>query len=107
MGLREDRAMARYANGEDAAFEEVYAAVAPRVTKYLRARVRDRRAVDDLVVRTFVVMHEGRASFFVGAEVTPWALAIAERLAEAYEASARRTSWWRDVTRNLRRRDAT
>jgi RNA polymerase sigma-70 factor (ECF subfamily) len=107
MGFREDRAMARYANGEDAAFEEVYAALAPRVIDYLRARVGDKASAEELLVRTFRVMHEGRASFLPGAEVAPWALAIAERLAATYEASVRRTSWWREVTRNLRRRDAT
>src|SRR5215471_19725765 len=103
MGKRADRAMERYAGGEDAAFEELYATLAPRVLEYLRVRVSEKTAAEELTLRTFVLIGEARASYIAGAEVAPWALAIAERLAASYDARARRTSWWREVTRNLRR----
>src|SRR5205814_9797676 len=75
-----DRAMARYASGDDAAFGDVYDAVAPALHRYLARRTRDAALTDDLVQHTFLKMHRNRHHFHDGAEVMPWAFAIGIRL---------------------------
>jgi RNA polymerase sigma-70 factor (ECF subfamily) len=73
-------AMARYAEGDDAAFGEVYDAVAPRLYDYLLGHVRSRALAEDLVQQTFLQLHRGRGSFLAGAELNPWVFAIARRI---------------------------
>jgi RNA polymerase sigma-70 factor (ECF subfamily) len=75
-----DEAMARYAAGDDDAFAAVYDRVAPRLAAYLQRRVHDRGRVEDLIQQTFLHMHRARGTFIQGAEVLPWAFAIARRL---------------------------
>jgi RNA polymerase sigma-70 factor (ECF subfamily) len=72
--------MDRYAKGDDSAFEGVYEEVAPRLFGYLRRRMRDVTAAEDLVQQTLLQIHRARASFIPGAAVTPWAFAILRRL---------------------------
>src|SRR4051812_35058462 len=85
-----DEAMADYAAGDDRAFTQIYALVAPRLTAYLRRRLRDQARVPDLVQQTFLNMHRARRTFIAGAEVLPWAFAIARRqLVDAYRAAER------------------
>jgi RNA polymerase sigma-70 factor (ECF subfamily) len=82
-----DLAMARYARGDEGAFALVHDYVAPRLTSYLRRRVREPALVPDLVQQTFLHMHRARKTFRAGAEVLPWAFAIARRqLVDAYRA---------------------
>ncbi len=75
-----DSAMERYAAGEDAAFADVYDALAPRLFGYLLRQTRDRAKAEDLVQQTLLHMHRARGRFIPGAEVTPWSFAIARRL---------------------------
>jgi RNA polymerase sigma-70 factor (ECF subfamily) len=75
-----DEAMARYAQGDAAAFDAVYEGVAPRLEGYLRRHVRGTTRVEDIIQQTFLQMHAARWTFSAGAEVFPWALAIARRL---------------------------
>jgi RNA polymerase sigma-70 factor, ECF subfamily len=75
-----DEAMGRYAQGDATAFEQVYEAVAPRLEGYLRRHVRDRARIEDIVQQTFLQVHAARGTFIVGADVMPWAFAIARRL---------------------------
>jgi RNA polymerase sigma-70 factor (ECF subfamily) len=75
-----DVAMDRYAAGEDAAFGEVYDAVAPRLYAYLLRQARSESIAEDVLQQTLLRMHVARGSFLVGAEVMPWAYAIARRL---------------------------
>jgi RNA polymerase sigma-70 factor, ECF subfamily len=72
--------MERYATGDGAAFAEVYENLGPRLFAFLRRRCGSVERAEDLVQQTFLQMHRGRASFLPGAEVTPWAFAIARRL---------------------------
>jgi len=72
--------MERYSNGDDAAFAEVYDAIAPRLLGFLRKATRDGAATEDLMQQTFLQIHRARGSFIPGAPVMPWALAIAKRL---------------------------
>jgi RNA polymerase sigma-70 factor, ECF subfamily len=73
-------AMERYANGDNAAFAELYDAIAPRLLGFLRKATRDGVSTEDLMQQTFLQMHRARGSFIPGAPVMPWALAIAKRL---------------------------
>jgi RNA polymerase sigma-70 factor (ECF subfamily) len=75
-----DAAMERYSNGDDAAFAELYDAIAPRLLGFLRKATRDGVATEDLMQQTFLQIHRARGSFIPGAPVMPWALAIAKRL---------------------------
>jgi RNA polymerase sigma-70 factor (ECF subfamily) len=75
-----DRAMDRYADGDNTAFGEVYQLVKPRLLAFLERRVQDRALAHDLMQQTFLQMHHARGRFCRGAEVMPWAYAIARRL---------------------------
>jgi RNA polymerase sigma-70 factor (ECF subfamily) len=75
-----DLAMERYASGDDGAFAVVYDQLAPRLHGYLLRQTRDRTWAEDLVQQTMLHMHRARGRFIAGAEVTPWAFAIARRL---------------------------
>jgi RNA polymerase sigma-70 factor (ECF subfamily) len=72
--------MSRYAAGDEAAFGIVYDALAPRLYGYLVRQTRDAARSEDLVQQTFLQMHRARGSFVPGADVVPWAFAIARRL---------------------------
>jgi RNA polymerase sigma-70 factor (ECF subfamily) len=76
-----DAAMDRYSRGDDAAFSDVYDAIAPCVFAYLRRQADDRSLAEDLLQQTFMHVHRGRGMFLQGAAVLPWAFAIARRLA--------------------------
>jgi RNA polymerase sigma-70 factor, ECF subfamily len=75
-----DFAMERYAAGDSAAFAQVYDALAPRLFGYLLRQTRDRARAEDLLQQTMLHIHRARDRFIVGAEVRPWAFAIARRL---------------------------
>jgi RNA polymerase sigma-70 factor, ECF subfamily len=72
-----DLAMHRYADGDDAAFAEVFAALAPRLRLFLRRLGSTNDVADDLTQETFLRMHHARGSFARGKQVAPWAYAIA------------------------------
>jgi RNA polymerase sigma-70 factor, ECF subfamily len=75
-----DAAMERYARGDEAAFAELYDAIAPRLLGFLRRATRDAFAAEDLMQQTLLHMHRARGSFISGAPVLPWAFVIARRL---------------------------
>lgn len=72
--------MDRYAAGDDAAFAEVYDRLAPRLFGFLLRQTRDRARAEDVVQQTMLRIHKARGRFLPGAEVMPWAFAIARRL---------------------------
>jgi RNA polymerase sigma-70 factor (ECF subfamily) len=74
---RADLAMSRYADGDDAAFREVFQELAPRVHAFLRRLTGSEDAARDLVQETFLRVHRARGSFARGHAVLPWAYAIA------------------------------
>jgi RNA polymerase sigma-70 factor (ECF subfamily) len=78
--LAANAAMDRYAAGDDAAFATLYDALAPRLHQYLVRQSRDQSRADDLLQQTLLHMHRARGRFTPGAEVLPWAFAIARRL---------------------------
>jgi len=75
-----DAAMDRYAAGEDGAFAELYDGLAPRLLAFALRSTRDRARAEDVVQQTLLQMHRARGRFTPGAEVVPWAFAIARRL---------------------------
>jgi RNA polymerase sigma-70 factor (ECF subfamily) len=75
-----DAAMDRYASGDDAAFDALYNGLSPRLFAFLVRMTRDAARAEDLVQQTFLQMHRARGRFVRGAEVLPWAFAIARRL---------------------------
>jgi len=74
-------AMDRYADGDDSAFAGLYAALAPRLLPYVRRCAGDPAAASDLLQQTMLQLHLTRARFLRGANVIPWAFAIARRAA--------------------------
>jgi RNA polymerase sigma-70 factor (ECF subfamily) len=77
---RGDDAMQRYARGEDAAFAEVFDAVAPRIQRFARRALGDEASADDIVQKTLLRMHRARGDFQSGGKVLPWAYTIARNL---------------------------
>ena len=77
---RANAAMERYARGEEQAFSELYDSLAPRLRRYLLRASRDPGCADDLFQQTMLQVHRARGRFIVGAEVLPWAFAIARNL---------------------------
>jgi RNA polymerase sigma-70 factor (ECF subfamily) len=86
-------AMDRYADGDDAAFSELYDMLAPRLYGYLLRQTRNNARAEDLVQQTFLQMHCARGKFIRGADVVPWAFAIARRLViDGFRRSGREVS---------------
>lgn len=74
-------AMGRYADGDAAAFQEVYRMLAPAVTGCLRRWVGDPQLAADLTQETFLRVHRARDRYRRGAPPGPWVLTIARRQA--------------------------
>ena len=77
---RADRAMDRYAGGEEAAFVELYEELAPRLHRFALRWTHSGSTADDVVQQTLLQMHGARHRFVRGAAVVPWAYAIARRI---------------------------
>ena len=77
---RADRAMDRYACGDEAAFVELYDELAPRLHRFALRWTRSRSAAEDTVQQTLLQIHAARHRFVRGSAVVPWAYAIARRL---------------------------
>ena len=71
--------MDRYTGGDDEAFAELYQGLAPRLFTYLRKQTGDKALAEDLLQQTMLQIHCQRGRFQRGAEVAPWAFAIARR----------------------------
>lgn len=71
-----DRAMDRYADGEDAAFDELARGLTPRLRAFLMRLSGSRTLAEDLTQETLLRIHRARGSFARGSAVIPWALAI-------------------------------
>src|SRR5215475_1550745 len=94
--VRANAAMERYARGEDQAFSELYDSLAPRLRRYLLRSSRDPGAADDLLQQTMLQIHRARGRFIAGAEVLPWAFAIARHL--FIDSVRRRRHEWRTIS---------
>jgi RNA polymerase sigma-70 factor (ECF subfamily) len=83
--LREERRLEslldRYAAGEERAFDELYAALAPELTRRLRRMLRTKERVEDALQVTFMNIHRGRRLYRPGTSVRAWSHAIAQNAA--------------------------
>jgi RNA polymerase sigma-70 factor, ECF subfamily len=84
-----DLAMDRYADGEEAAFAELFAGLGPRLRGFLRRLTGAADLADDLLQETFLRMHAARGGFARGRPVLPWAYAIARNCYISHTRSAR------------------
>lgn len=73
-------AMDRHADGEAAAFQDVYRLLARRLYAFFVRQTRDHARAEDLVQQTLLQMHRARQSYVRGSDVVPWAFAIGRRL---------------------------
>jgi RNA polymerase sigma-70 factor (ECF subfamily) len=86
MKLRDDErralnaAMDRYAEGDDAAFGEVYDLLAPRLLAFFNRQMGDKTRAEDIVQQTLLQMHAARRNYATGSDVVPWAFAIGRRV---------------------------
>jgi RNA polymerase sigma-70 factor (ECF subfamily) len=91
-----DAAMSRYAEGHDAAFNEIFNGLSPRLHKFLQRLCGGPELAHDLTQETFLRIHRARGSFVPGNPVVPWAYAIARNCfvshARSPKAKAQRTS---------------
>jgi RNA polymerase sigma-70 factor, ECF subfamily len=72
--------MDRYAEGEEAAFGEVYDLLAPRLHAFFARQTGDVARAEDLVQQTLLQIHAARSSYLRGSDVVPWAFCIGRRL---------------------------
>lgn len=72
--------MVRYQSGDAAAFDELYARLAPSLRRYLLSLARDGRAADDLLQDTFLQVHRSRRAYNPARPVRPWVFAVARHV---------------------------
>jgi len=72
-----NRAMDRYAAGDDAVFAEIFRLLGPRLRAFLRRLSGSADSADDLLQETLLRIHHARGSFTPGRATAPWAYAIA------------------------------
>lgn len=69
--------MERYANGENAVFEPLYRAMAPRLYGFCRRLAVRQPDTDDCFQETLLKIHRARATYACGANPLHWAFAVA------------------------------
>ena len=72
--------MREYQGGRFEAFDDLYAALAPALRRYLMSHVRDAAKADDLVQDVFLQVHRARHTYDPSYPVTPWVIAIARHV---------------------------
>ena len=72
--------MAEYQSGRFDAFDELYAAIAPTLRRYLLGQARDPARAEDLLQETFLQIHRARHTFDSAYPLLPWAMAIARHV---------------------------
>lgn len=74
-----EQLMARFVDGDEAAFSELYERVSPALFGTLMRRTRDAEQVRDVVQTTFMKVFRAKDSYERGAPVLPWIHVIAKR----------------------------
>jgi RNA polymerase sigma-70 factor (ECF subfamily) len=72
--------MREYQSGRFEAFDDLHAAIAPALRRYLLSHARDAARADDLVQETFLQLHRARHTYDPAFPVMPWAMAIARHV---------------------------
>lgn len=82
--MREDtrlrELMREYQDGRFEAFDELHAAIAPALRRFLLSHARDAAKADDLLQETFLQLHRARHTYDPAFPVMPWAMAIARHV---------------------------
>jgi RNA polymerase sigma-70 factor (ECF subfamily) len=87
-------AMDRYAEGDDAAFAQVYDLLAPRLLGFFTRQIRDAALAEDLTQHTLLQMHAARRNYVRGSEVLSWAFAIGRNaMIDGLRKSRREVLW--------------
>ena len=73
--------MGRYCDGDRAAFDGLYNAVAPKLLGFLMQLVGDRALAEDVMQETLIKLHEARGFYVRGADPVPWIFTIARHTA--------------------------
>lgn len=74
--MEADQIMRRYAGGDDAAFDELYAALSPRLYSFCVRLAGRNGDAEDLFQDAFLKLHRSRATYVSGANALHWAFAI-------------------------------
>src|SRR4051812_42247866 len=69
--------MARYAAGDDVAFQRLFALLAPRIRAFFLRSFCDAAVADDLMQTTFLKLHRARESYRPEQPLKPWLFTIA------------------------------
>ena len=75
-----DALMNRYAQGDDAAFSELYALMAPRLRGFLVRLTGTIAVADELAQEVFLRLHRSRGAFAEGAAALPWMYTLARNV---------------------------
>ncbi len=78
--LRLRELMREYQSGRFEAFDDLHAAMAPALRRYLLSHARDAAKADDLVQETFLRLHRARHTYDPAYPLMPWAMAIARHV---------------------------
>jgi len=73
----EEKLMARYAAGDDVAFRDLFALLAPKLRAFFFRSFVDAALADDLTQTTFLKLHRARASYCPELPLKPWLFTIA------------------------------
>jgi RNA polymerase sigma-70 factor (ECF subfamily) len=76
--------MAAYANGDEAAFRQLFERHSPTLLRVMRHQLRKPEDAVDLVQQTFLHLHRSRRDFREGAALKPWLFTIAMNLKREY-----------------------
>lgn len=88
--LTDEELFERYVAGDESSFAELHRRWKAPLARYLKYRVRDRTAVDDLIQLTFIRIMTYRDQFTPGKELKPWIYTIADRLSQDHAKSFKR-----------------
>jgi RNA polymerase sigma-70 factor (ECF subfamily) len=75
-----NRAMERYADGDDGAFATVFEVIGPRLLRYLRRLSGSDDRARDLLQEALLRLHQARGAFREGSAVLPWSYTIARNV---------------------------
>jgi len=75
-----NRAMERYADGDDGAFATVFDVIGPRLLRYLRRLSGNDDRARDLLQEALLRLHQARGAFREGSAVLPWSYTIARNV---------------------------
>ena len=80
----DEELMAAYAEGDKAAFAELFSRYGPMLTRIMRRQLHQPEDAHELVQQTFLQMHRARRDFDTSRKLRPWLMTIAYNLKREY-----------------------